>query len=212
MKKDLLLLAFALVLGMVGCQSRSASAFAPSGDPSYAVDFSRPIEDWWCEVRSEPPGDYYCTGGEFHVVNRAVNPSGQAMAAMGGPHYKNFMLQVQSRSVGESGSYGVFFRASSQDIYVFRVRPAGEFQFMIWRLLGAVDTVLLPWAASPAIHKSGDVNLLQVIASGSRITLFANGQELASLDDDTVSEGFLGVMAAGDAHAAFSSLKVWKLP
>ena len=211
MKRSFLFAVLALMLTVASCQHRPSSAtFSPTGEPSEVVDFNH-APGGWCKFRSEPWGDYYCTGGELHLINRAANSSGQRITPMGGGTHRNFMFEATMRSVSDTGSYGVFFRGADAPIccYIFRVRPAGDFQLLI---AGGKDAVLWPWTASTAVHKGGAVNVLQVQAQGSRIILFANGEELASLDNGVLSEGSIGLVTSEDSHAAGSSLKIWELP
>ncbi len=147
--------------------------------------------------------------GEFHLVNHAVNPSGQRITPMGGGNFKNFMAQAAMRSVSQSGSYGMCFRANDQALYIFQVRPSGEYR--LYFLMGT-EVDLVPWTRSPLLHRGGTLNLLQVSAPGSHITLYANGSKLASVEDARLSEGSIAVVAMEDGEAAASSLKVWKLP
>lgn len=211
MTKLQLLAALCLIIGMTACQRQpDAGAFAPSGPPSLTVDFAHAVGNW-CKLRSEEWGDYYCMNGELNLMNHAVNPSGQRITPMGGGHFKNIMVQAAVRSVSQSGSYGIGFRGPLGPVccYIFRVRPSGDFELFIAE---TEDVVLLPWTPSTAIRKGGTVNLLQVRAQGSRITLFANGVELASVENDVLSEGSVGIVASEDGQAAASRLEVWELP
>ncbi len=211
-KKTTLLAALvALLLVLAACNpgSHAPSAFAPSGEPDYAVDFAHPIDDW-CELWSEPWGEYYCQDGEYHLVNHAVNASGQRITPMGGGDYHDFLAEAAMRSVSESGSYGVIFRGTNEALYLFQVRPTGQYRLIFGST--AREVMLVPWTRSAALRQGGAVNLLQVRAEGSQITLYANGKQLASVESNARLDGAIGVVAAEDGHAAARSLKIWRLP
>ncbi len=210
-KKKALLAVLAFLLGIAACNpvSSAPSAFAPAGEPDYAVDFAHPIGDW-CKLWSEPWGEYYCQGGEYHLVNHAVNASGQHITPMGGGDYQDFLAEASIRLVSRAGSYGIGFRGTNEELYFFQARPTGQYRLIFGSTSGEVT--LVPWTRSDALRQGGAVNLLQVRAEGSEITLYANGIELASVKDNSRSDGSIALVAAENGHAAVSSLKVWKLP
>lgn len=218
MKHLWLIIVFALLFAIAGCQQRltEAHVFAPSGEPDHEVDFSHLDFSYpagnWCMVWSEAWGEYYCQDGELHLVNRAENSSGQRITPMGGVDVnRNFQAETTIRSVSQSGAYGLEFRGPVGELccYIFQVRPTGDFQFFI---AAPVDISLVPWTHSEAIRQGGAANVLQIRAQDNHFTLYANGKQLISVEDDTLSDGSLGVVATENGHAAISSLKVWKLP
>ena len=216
MKRWYLLTTIALLLSMARCQSEavSSAAFAPTGEPAFIADFTNLGDE--CALLSETYGDYYCHDDEFHLISRQQ----QDIAGFAGCYFnplqltelKNFMLEARMHLVSEAGSYGVQFRIppTGHGSYSLWVRPTGDFQFRV--MSPKQDTELLPWTRSAAIYKGTAVNLLQVMAVGAHFTLFANGQQLASVDNDMFATGWPGVFAEDGGHAAVSSFRVWKLP
>ena len=74
-------------------------------------------------------------------------------------------------------------------------------------------SLVLQQGTSPAI-KTGlnQTNLLAVVAQGSRITAYINGQNITQVSDSTTSHGLIGLAAdATDqpAEVAFINAKVW---
>jgi hypothetical protein len=114
---------------VLGCQPASAasSAFAPTGDPEYTVDFAHPMEIWWCTVRIEGWGQYYCSGGELYIVDHAKAEPRQRITPLSWPFYKNFMLEAAVRSVKSSGSYGICLRPSDEGLYISESARRGNF-------------------------------------------------------------------------------------
>ena len=210
MKKVLLVLIAVVLISATACQDRAEpeSAFSPPGEPTFSVDFKEAPEDW-CNSGSQPYGDFYCDGGELQIANKGV---GNIALQTVGP-FRNFMLEALMHAVGNTGSYGVAFRGQDElaKYYIFRVRPAGQYQFITWAANGA-EKVLIPWTEAGAIQRGEAVNVLQIKAEGSQITFYANGQQLASMQDDSYPDGSLGPVATENGHAAVSSFSVWALP
>jgi hypothetical protein len=214
LQKAFLLWVFSLIIGTTSCQGQPlpASAFVPTGEPALSLDYNYLRGDK-CPPDLESFGDYFCQSGELHLVNTGhVGIAGlyYNMPELAG--LRNYMLQGTIHSVDESGAYGLTFRDNgpSTGIYIFRVRSGGDFELILWSQYG--EKVLFPWTASPAIHRGTAVNLLEVTARGNHFTLFANGEALASVDNDILSQGWPGVVAMDGGHAAVSRLSVWKLP
>ena len=215
LKKAIQLSALVLLLTVTACQHKpvSPSAFVPTGEPMYTFDYSRPWGDM-CIPRSETFADFYCQGDEVFLVNTGhTGIAGYSFLPPPLAHLKNFMLQAKIRSVGNLGSYGVMFRENTDvnATYILQVRATGDFRVMLWSGIAA-NKELVPWTSSAAIHKGSALNLLQVIGRGTHFILLANGQELASLDDDTLADGWTGVVAMDGGHAAVKSVSIWKLP
>jgi hypothetical protein len=90
------------------------------------------------------------------------------------------------------------------------IHPDGKFQLIEW----SPDSIqtLIPWTESAAIKQGEATNWLQVIAQDTRLTLFVNDQQLASISDGTYKEGGAGPVALEEGHAVVSTIKVWELP
>ena len=56
-------------------------------------------------------------------------------------------------------------------------------------------------------------NLLAIAANGDTISVYVNGQFVASVQDKTYSNGQIGIYAYGDTgcDVAVSNVRVWKL-
>lgn len=213
MKTDRLFLMLAMVVSTMGCQRHlaSASAFVPTGELALSLDYSHP-EPGMCAPDSESYGDYYCQGGELHLVN--TGHDGYAGMTYNPPDLsglRNFILEAAMQSVDGSGAYGLMFRGNGEgEAYIFRLRSTGAYELIIrWQ---SGEKILFPWTASPAVHRGTAVNLLEVTAQGNHFTLIANGQALTSVDNGALAEGLPGVVAMDGGHAAVSKLSFWKLP
>jgi lipid-binding SYLF domain-containing protein len=71
-------------------------------------------------------------------------------------------------------------------------------------------------AGSSSAIKTGlkQSNLIAVVANSNNIKLFANGQLITSMSDNSYSHGAIGLVAEDDsspAEAVFSNAKVWTI-
>lgn len=213
--KKLVLFSIILVLALAGCRSQSTLAATPTPaflppanqNPAMEINF-KDQPAGWCQGSSFDFGDFSCQNAELHAINKGVG----SVAGMCGDSYKNFMLQAQVRLVGKTGAYGVEFRGDNDQphFYIFMLHPDGRYQLIKWA--SGQITVLIPWTASTAIKQGEAANLLQVKAQGEQLTLYANNQQLDSINDSAYVEGCVGPVALEDGHAATSSIQVWELP
>lgn len=228
------LLLIAVLFVIVGCQAAptptpvptspppTPTAIPPTSTPNPPSPTPRPTADlivsedfgdqssWWCQ-RETGPVDMYCQDGELHMVSK-----GERRWKGAGNSYRDFIVQVQARFIGDAGAYSLQFRAGSESNpphYIFWVTPKGQFALTKWVPTPGTDKgsqlILVDLTESAAIKKGEATNTLQVIAQGSRITLYANNVELVRTIDTSYSEGRVGLGVAESAHAAFDNLKIW---
>jgi hypothetical protein len=104
------------------------------------------------------------------------------------------------------GGYGLLVRDQgpaprdgtnqTMNAYVLEAGDLGEFG--VWRRAGDHWVDLMPWTRSTSVRPGGSPNELAVRAIGTRLTFSINGTEVASIDDDTLSDGRVGVFIGGD--------------
>jgi hypothetical protein len=64
------------------------------------------------------------------------------------------------------------------------------------RSLGRKLTPLVDWASSDAINTGPDKNAIRAVCLGDYLAMYANGQFLAEVTDDTYAEGQVGLGAS----------------
>jgi hypothetical protein len=109
------------------------------------------------------------------------------------PVVSDFELQAELRLVSgpEDAAYGLIFRSSENGVYSFNI-TRGAF----W--LGFLDKQNQEWyyptelIASSAINQNGP-NILKVVAKGSNIQLFINGQFVRTVSDSRSLSGKTGI-------------------
>lgn len=151
------------------------------------------------------------TGGSYHV---GVSIQGQVLACNAeAVTFGNLTYEVQMTILkGDRG--GIFFRqvGTQGPYYYFSLKIDGSYELDSYN--GTISNVLQR-GTSPVVKRGlNQPNLLAVVAQGSNIDLYVNGQSTLRISDRTTSNGLIGVAAdATDqpAEVAFSNARVWML-
>lgn len=170
-----------------------------------------PLEDTYCE------GDY--EDGEYHLTSTSNDPCPVTLPGV----YTDFAFEVDARQVEgtEDSVYALLFRAEDTDDplsmeYTYGlavVSATGEYALLGCQ--GLEDCTGLQEPTESASMKLGDeTNRLRVEAVGEKITVYVNGDLLASVEDSEIAEGRIGFLVSGGtrgsaSHVAFDNLKVY---
>lgn len=173
------------------------------------------------------PVDNNCgfASGTYEVTQQNQNTNGandisnSCMAEK--TSFANFTFQVDM-TITKGGCGGLEFRADNQGIDGYgllvcasstALTPASYWSF---RLLYSYDYAVLMQASSTAIHTGyGQTNVLAVVAIGSSLTFYANGQKMATVTDTRRTAGEIGLMISGlpgvETDAFFHNAEVWTM-
>jgi hypothetical protein len=130
-----------------------------------------------------------------------------AVATRWWQQHSNFAYQVQV-TILHGFFAGLIFRADNNgDFYYFQI---GSNQFdELDSIQSGGSTVLTNANYNATIDSQGKSNTIAVVANGSAIVLFVNGQKIDSVTDSTFSQGYVGVAASTSTEAVFSNALVW---
>lgn len=128
--------------------------------------------------------------------------------------FANFVFEVQVTLI--SGDYeGIVFRVNPSDTnqyYYFSIDQNGNYMLKLSMDSGAST---INSGSSSAINiGSGQASTIAVVANYGNINLYVNHQQVASVNDNTLSHGQIGFFVGNqgtNAKALFSNAKVWKL-
>ena len=126
--------------------------------------------------------------------------------------FSNLTYEVQMTILkGVRG--GMFFRqVGTQGPYYYSIKIDGSYELDSFD--GTISHVLQR-GTSPAVKRGlNQPNLLAIVAQGSSLDLYVNGQSTLLLTDSTTSSGLIGVAAdATDqpAEVSFGNARVWIL-
>lgn len=125
---------------------------------------------------------------------------------------RNFILKADVEWLKGSSddlNYGVTFRFKDlNNHYLFEIAKTGYYQLSMY--LDGKWKTLIPWQKSNAVNKKGK-DILKVECRGKMITLFVNDAKVDSYEDDTFSEGKIGVVSAEGMTAAFDNIEVFSI-
>ncbi|MBW8011614.1 MAG: hypothetical protein FVQ83_10300 [Chloroflexi bacterium] len=92
-------------------------------------------------------------------------------------------------------AYGINFRIDSNwNYYSFGICPTCT-EFIVQRRFNGETTVLIDWTSNSAIRTNG-VNQLAVLAEGSNLQFFINGELVGEVEDDVIGSGMVGINGA----------------
>jgi Tol biopolymer transport system component len=130
----------------------------------------------------------------------------------------DFEVEVEARleDGDDANSFGLLFRFQDRDNF-YRYDITGDGYFLISKFVGGEWVTLVDWTSSEFINTGGGVtNILKVSAFGPNITLWANGQQLASVNDDSLARGNFGFFTSTFSEpyswVSFDNLKMWTTP
>lgn len=151
--------------------------------------------DW--SVYSDDAGSALIERGHLQMsINEAESNAASFLPAV----LKDFdvSIAVQRIEGARDGYYGVLFRYSDDEGYVFEVGDNGYFNVATWT--DEAYTRLIEWTRSPAI-KSGQINALRVVARGDKFAFYINEQQVATLSDAQYQSGNIGFFAGNFEQA-----------
>ena len=129
--------------------------------------------------------------------------------------YAEITAQTQDKCAGKD-RYGLMFRATDPNSgYLFMVSCDGRFRLTTWN--GATAKLLAGWSKSSHINEGPDeINTLGVLANGNQIMLFANGEHLRTVYDDTfLGNGRFGLIIGSEETdnlvIEYDTFKLWNL-
>ncbi|MBN1661913.1 MAG: fibronectin type III domain-containing protein [Anaerolineae bacterium] len=157
--------------------------------------------EWW--IHSE---DWYTTGGLAGAWATASYE--ETFADL---DYETMLW----RNGCENCAHGVLVRGTPWPLgtlnrwasgYGFYLTREGRFAVFDY---GAGDPVALQnWTPTTAVHPGSEWNLVRVVASGSRLWFYVNGELVWMGEDDSHAAGQVGVALYRDADSAFNQLWV----
>jgi hypothetical protein len=166
---------------------------------TYTENFSQDRGNWTLTTSSN--GERWLEDGELHI--KVLTANYVIWSRLEDYRYDDLTMEVDARVVsGSGGNYGLLFRVENNDNYYrFVVSTTGRYRVM--KLVNRSWENLKSWTTSSAVKTGKSTNRLKVVAQGSSITVYANGQELTAVTDSDFTRGEVALVAAAGTTADF---------
>ena len=204
---------------VTGTRTALQNAFNKTTDatPVLADSLESPSNNQWTQHNYHDKAGHFAgscgfTNGSYHVV---TTPSFLQFCPATVTNFANLAYQVQLTMLhGNSG--GLVIRADANGSgYYFRISTDGK--YLVWRVDATQDyynkTPIVTGQSAAVMTGNNAINILTIIATGPRLSLYVNSQYVNSASDSTYSSGQIGVYVESDtagAEATFRNAKVWK--
>jgi hypothetical protein len=157
--------------------------------------------------------------GSCAFTGGALRVSGKASCLAQATNFVNFAYQAQETFMTTAGAGGLMFRVdiANQRAYFFEIRSNGCYTLATLQVNSSGENSLhvLMQGCSPAVNQGVNrSNLLTVVARGSTISLYINGQYVAQVSDSHARSGAIGVFSdssSPSSEVAFHCAQVWQL-
>lgn len=184
---------FICLLFLSGCTSTSADS---------VDDFSDPASGWGAASHETYVRGYQ--QGEYLIQ---IDVPDWYVWTTAGKSFGDVEIQVNARSAGTTDNhYGVMCRYDDATFYYFAISSDGYYAIYLHesdgQLLSLTGTDML---YSPAIRQQHADNQIRAVCEGTRLSLSINGQQVAEVENDTLSKGDIG-MAAGTVKTGGTSI------
>lgn len=147
-------------------------------------------------------------GAYMLQINEITTASGEQSlwGSLRGIEFDDATIEARIRSeyfnLAEQSRTGLWLRYQNENEFLaFMIRGDGAFRIARWE--DGEYTDLVPWTRTDAIYTGDNIqNLLRIDSRGSQFTLFANGELLATVNDDTWDIGRVVFWGATDVAPA----------
>lgn len=197
------LILISLAMGLVGCSDGGKGVLLQDR-------FGNPSGDWGIE--SQAAFDRGYQDGEYFI--EVYEPNWLTWARPG-ERFDDVDVEADVRWVSGSrdGHFGLLCRYRPEDsFYYFAITDDGY--YAILRVSEGVSEVISGdgFLPSPAIRTGGEANVLRAVCQGEQLTMFVNGEEVASVTDTAFLKGDVGLAVGsgpdGSIRAHFDNLTV----
>jgi serine/threonine protein kinase len=195
-------------------QAKNADPYQPVGTLAFVDPLSQP--NWWnSNSNTSFGGTCQFQNGAYHITQLSGNNFYTCAEAQ--QVFSNFAFEVQMTITrGDCG--GMIVRSSSSigfKFYRFEVCEDGSYSLYKYVDSRGSDAIPLTNGTSSAI-KTGlkQVNILAIVANGSKMDLYVNHQQIGSASDNSYSQGYLGMLAHDvqqTTEVVYANARVWTL-
>jgi len=172
-------------------ETTSVPTMESSSGYSFSDGFSNK-ESGWGEYTSDTFMRYY-SQGEYHMIQKGEDMLDKVLL---GEDAKNFEVEVKTRldSGPMTGQYGIIFRFSDDDHYLFGINGRGW--FTVTKHVDGKVYELIPLTETYILNKGYVTNKLGVKTEGNTMSLYINGKMVRAISDTSITHGDVGFFVA----------------
>ena len=116
---------------------------------------------------------------------------------------------------GDCGGLAIRSQSNNANLYLFQVCQDGSYNFYKYMVNSASSPTTLTRGNPLAIKEGvGQSNTIAVVANGSNIDLYINGQKVSSTSDSAYSQGSIGLVASAYNNATtvtYQNARIWTI-
>lgn len=191
-----LMLLIVFAMSWTTCVSSTPTTTATPSDALLSDDFSTNVGTW--TLFDTPEGAAYVQQDELFLEDRGQGIGIYTQLAQ--RQWDDLVISTRLRQVeGTQDNWmGVICRQQDQDNYYLLAISADGY-YLILKTATGVPTALVEPARSDVINPGRATNTLEAQCEGDMLTLRINGEELASVQDDSFETGTVALFADGIA-------------
>ncbi len=181
-----------LILVTLACQIFAPGGAQKPGKVLFADDFANPGSGWNQAATAEGETNY--ADGAYRIL---VNGPNMDIWAKANRIFTDVRIEVDAFKVGgdRNNRFGIICRASGANFYALMISSDGYYG--IGKVKEAIYTLIgmNTMQSSQAIKTGSALNHLRADCIGETLTLYANGQKLAEVQDSDYEAGDVGLIA-----------------
>jgi predicted Ser/Thr protein kinase len=156
-------------------------------------DFGNPVSGW--EIGEYEAGDVGYKNGVYFVTS---SENASMMWGVSNRSFDDIVIEVDASQISagpeSDNAYGVVCREQGNgDGYYLRI--SGDGFYSIAKAAGEDIIPLVDWAQSSVIQQGNATNHIRAVCDGPTLTLFVDGQNLATVEDTTFAQGDIALTA-----------------
>ena len=186
------------------------SYLAGNGTLAFVDPLNQPDDNWSNNSNSSQDGAQF-TQGAYHI-SQSQNDHFYFSYASG--DFSNFAFEVQMTiTKGDCGGIMFRYNFTAGGLYFFSVCQNGFYWLDLHRDRSNNNIQALTSGSSAAIHTGyNQSNVIAVVANGSSIGIYVNGQQIGNVNDATYSAGAIALCAedvSSPTEVVYNNARVW---
>ena len=166
----------------------------PQPGELFRDDFSNPNSGW--ETGDYEAGSVGYKDGAYFVTSLE---DGSTMWGVAHQSFDNLVIELDATQISapanDNNDYGVVCRNQPDSMAGYYLLISGDGGYAILKSEGETFEALVDWTPTDVVRQGNATNHIRAMCDGPTLTLFVNGQRLATAEDTTFSRGDIALTA-----------------